>query len=105
MFDLVRPRRAAVLKATKATHFLDVIRESAEREPGRRKSCSSVSADHCFRVVIKSIREFNHALPFVPREVGMASGEIYEVPHRDCISISPRGSYVIIMTLKSGRII
>jgi hypothetical protein len=48
-------------------------------------------------VVIKSIREFNHAVPFVPYEIHMASGESYEVPHPDFISISPRGSYVIII--------
>jgi hypothetical protein len=48
-------------------------------------------------VVVKSIREFNHAVPFVPYEIHMASGETYEVPHPDFISISPRGSYVIII--------
>jgi hypothetical protein len=48
-------------------------------------------------VVIKSIREFNHAVPFVPYEVHMASGETFEVPHPDFVSISPRGSYVIII--------
>ena len=48
-------------------------------------------------MVIKSIREFNHAVPFVPYEIHMASGETYEVPHPDFISISPRGSYVIII--------
>jgi len=34
-------------------------------------------------MVIKSIRELNHAVPFVPYEVHMASGETYEVPHPD----------------------
>jgi hypothetical protein len=48
-------------------------------------------------VVIKSIREFNHAVPFVPYEIHMASGDTYQVPHPDFISISPRGSYVIII--------
>lgn len=48
-------------------------------------------------VVIQSIREFNRAVPFVPYEIHMASGETYEVPHPDFISISPRGSYVIII--------
>jgi hypothetical protein len=48
-------------------------------------------------VVIKSIREFNYAVPFVPYEVHMASGETYEVAHPDFVSISPRGSYVIII--------
>ncbi|HEY4271310.1 MAG TPA: hypothetical protein VGM65_04850 [Candidatus Udaeobacter sp.] len=49
-------------------------------------------ADYYFYVVIKSIREFNHAVPFVPYEIHMAGGETYEVPHPDFISISPRGS-------------
>jgi len=48
-------------------------------------------------MVIKSIRELNHALPFVPYEVHMASGETYEVPHPDFVSISPRDSYMIII--------
>jgi len=48
-------------------------------------------------MVIKSIRELNHAVPFVPYEVHMASGETYEVPHPDFVSISPRDSYVIII--------
>ena len=48
-------------------------------------------------MVIKSIREFNHTVPFVPYEIHMASGETYEVQHPDFISISPRGSYVIII--------
>ena len=82
MFDFVRPLRSTVLKATKATHFLDVIRESADREPARSQSRSSASADYYFYVVIKSIREFNHAVPFAPNEIRMASGETYEVPQR-----------------------
>ena len=48
-------------------------------------------------MVIKSIREFNRAVPFVPHEVHMASGETYEVPHPDFASISLRGSYMIII--------
>ena len=51
-------------------------------------------------VVIESIREFNRAVPFVPYEIHTASGEIYEVPHPDFISVSPRGSYVIIIDAK-----
>ena len=48
-------------------------------------------------MVIKSIREFNHAVAFVPYEIHIANGETYEVPQPDFISISPRGSYVIII--------
>ncbi len=48
-------------------------------------------------MVIKSIREFNHAVPFVPYEIHTASGERYEVPHPDFITISPKGSFVIVV--------
>ena len=48
-------------------------------------------------MVIKSIREFNQAVPFVPYEVHMASGETFQVPHPDFVSISPRDSYMIII--------
>jgi hypothetical protein len=46
---------------------------------------------------IGSIREFNRALPFVPYEVRMNGGETHPVPHPDFISISPRGSFVVII--------
>ena len=48
-------------------------------------------------MVIKSIREFNSAVPFVPYEIHMASGERYDVPHPDLISVSPRGSYMVVI--------
>jgi hypothetical protein len=48
-------------------------------------------------MVIESIREFNRAVPFVPYEIHTASGERYTVPHPDFISISPRGSFVVII--------
>ena len=48
-------------------------------------------------MVIGSIREFNRAVPFVPYEIRTASGERYTVPHPDFISISPRGSYVVVI--------
>jgi hypothetical protein len=48
-------------------------------------------------VVIESIREFNHAVPFVPYEIHTASGERYEVPLPDFISIAPRGSFVVVI--------
>jgi hypothetical protein len=48
-------------------------------------------------MVIASIREFNRAVPFMPYELRMASGERYEVPHPDFISVSPRGSYVVLI--------
>jgi hypothetical protein len=51
-------------------------------------------------MVIESIREFNRAIPFVPYEIHMASGEQYPVPHPDFISISPRGSYVVLIDSK-----
>jgi len=51
-------------------------------------------------VVIAPIREFNRAVPFVPYEIHNASGERYGVPHPDFISISPRGSFVVVIDAK-----
>jgi hypothetical protein len=48
-------------------------------------------------MVIESIREFNRAVPFVPYEVRMNGGESYSVPHPDFISVSPRGTFVVII--------
>ena len=48
-------------------------------------------------MVIESIREFNRAIPFTPYEIRMAGGELYAVPHPDFISISPRGSFVVVI--------
>jgi hypothetical protein len=47
-------------------------------------------------MVIQSIREFNRANPFVPYEITMTSGQRYRVPHPDYLSISPRGTFVIV---------
>jgi hypothetical protein len=47
-------------------------------------------------MVIESIREFNRAVPFKPYEIRMVSGERYRVPHPDFVSVSPRGSFVIV---------
>jgi hypothetical protein len=46
------------------------------------------------------IRDFNRAVPFVPYEIRIVSGERYQVPHPDFISISPRGSFVVVMDAK-----
>lgn len=51
-------------------------------------------------MVIESIRQFNRAMPFVPYEIRMVNGELYSVPHPDFISISPRGSLVVIIDAK-----
>lgn len=51
-------------------------------------------------MVIQSIREFNRAVPFIPYEVHTASGERFTVPHPDFVSISPRGSFVVIIDAK-----
>jgi hypothetical protein len=48
-------------------------------------------------MVIGSIREFNRAVPFVPYELHMNGGETYVGPHPDFISVSPRGSFVVII--------
>jgi hypothetical protein len=51
----------------------------------------------CYKVfmVIQSIREFNRATPFKPYRIRMVSGETYDVPHPDFLSISPKGSFVV----------
>jgi len=51
-------------------------------------------------VVIESIRQFNRAVPFLPYKIHMASGERYDVPRPDFISISPRGSFVVVIDAK-----
>ena len=48
-------------------------------------------------MIIESIRELNHAVPFQPYEIRMASGERHRVPHPDFVLISPRGTYVIVV--------
>ena len=48
-------------------------------------------------MVISSIREFNRTVPFTPYEIRTASGERYTVPHPDFISISPKGSFVVVI--------
>jgi len=47
-------------------------------------------------MVISSIREFNRAVPFKPYKIQMVSGESFLVPHPDFVSISPKGSFVIV---------
>ena len=58
---------------------------------------SGTDCPYWFGMVIESIREFNRAVPFVPYQVRMNGGETYVVPHPDFISISPRGSFVVII--------
>jgi hypothetical protein len=47
-------------------------------------------------MVIESIRKFNRTVPFKPYAICMANGERYTVPHPDFVSISPKGSFVIV---------
>jgi hypothetical protein len=65
--------------------------------PGLAKCDNS---NYGFVMVIGSIREFNRAVPFVPYEIRTVSGERYTVPYPDFISISPRGSFVVIIDAK-----
>ncbi len=51
-------------------------------------------------MVIGSIREFNRSVSFAPYEIRTASGERYAVPHPDFISISPKGSFVVVIDAK-----
>jgi hypothetical protein len=54
-------------------------------------------------VVIESIRKFNQAVPFVPYEIHTVSDETYKMPHPDFISVSSRGSYVVVIDPKDPR--
>jgi hypothetical protein len=51
-------------------------------------------------MVIDSIREFNRNVPFTPYEIQTVSGDRYRVPHPDFISISPKGSFVVVIDAK-----
>jgi hypothetical protein len=45
---------------------------------------------------IDALRTLNHAVPFKPYVIRMASGGKYKVHHPDFISISPRGSQIVL---------
>jgi hypothetical protein len=64
------------------------VRNRIDAAEGERNGCC---------VVIKAIRKFHRAVPFVPYEIHTVSGETYRVPHPDFIIVSPRGSYVIVI--------
>ncbi len=51
-------------------------------------------------MIIESIRELNHAVPFQPYEIRMASGGRHRVSHPDFVLVSPRGNYVIVVDTK-----
>jgi hypothetical protein len=51
-------------------------------------------------MVIDSLREFNRCVPFTPYEIQTLSGDRYRVPHPDFISISPKGSFVVVIDAK-----
>ena len=51
-------------------------------------------------MVLDSIRAFNDATPFQPYIIRMTSGETHRVPHPDFVSISPKGSFVIVSDAK-----
>jgi hypothetical protein len=51
-------------------------------------------------MVITSIREFNRSVPFTPYEIQTVSGKRFVVPHPDFISISPKGSFVVVIDAK-----
>jgi hypothetical protein len=43
-----------------------------------------------------TVKEFAHALPFKPFVIQMNDGRRFEIRHPDFISVSPRGSFVIV---------
>jgi hypothetical protein len=48
-------------------------------------------------MIVDSIRDLNRAVPFVPYEIHLASGEKYHVPHPDFVSIAAKGTYVFVI--------
>lgn len=61
--------------------------------PGLAKSRGP---NYTFHMLVTSIRELNRAVPFRPYKIKMVSGESFVVPHPDFLSISPKGSFVIV---------
>jgi len=47
-------------------------------------------------MIVEALRTLNHAVPFKPYVIRMASGEKYNVQHPDFISVSPRGSMIVL---------
>jgi hypothetical protein len=47
-------------------------------------------------MIVDALRTLNHAEPFRPYVIRMASGEKYKVHHPDFISVSPRGSQIVL---------
>ena len=47
-------------------------------------------------MIVEALRTLNHAVPFRPYLIRMASGEEYKVHHPDFISVSPRGSMIVL---------
>ena len=47
-------------------------------------------------MIVEALRQLNHAMPFKPYVIRMASGEKYKVQHPDFLSVSPRGSQIIV---------
>ncbi len=51
-------------------------------------------------MLVESIREFNHRIPFQPYEIHMAGGDRFVVPHPDFVLVSPKGHFVITVDSK-----
>ena len=87
------PARKVLTQRRKAAKPQRKKRAIARPSPGL-----AILNDHGYKfvMVIQSIREFNHAMPFRSYEIRMASGERYRVPHPDFVSVSPKGSFVIV---------
>jgi hypothetical protein len=47
-------------------------------------------------MIVEALRTLNQAVPFQPYVIRMASGKKYKVLHPDFISISPRGSLIML---------
>lgn len=54
-------------------------------------------------MLIDAIREMNHAVPFRPYALRLASGAVHRVPHPDFMFVAPKGSWVIVTEENNDR--
>lgn len=52
--------------------------------------------NYFFFMVVEPIREFLKAVPFHPFELHLTDGRKFRVPHPDFVTVSPKGSTVIV---------
>src|SRR5437667_7204002 len=88
--------RSSICRAKQDIALLICVCRRALREPFQPELAKLNDNGYTLLMVLESIREFNRTVPFKPYAICMASGERYTVPHPDFVSISPKGSFVIV---------